>query len=42
MGIKSTASRLEWALREQVGTDQERMYRNNCVMWFIGTKENTG
>lgn len=37
MGIKATASRLEWALREQVGTDQERIYWNSCVMWFIGT-----
>lgn len=38
MGIKTTAIEIGMGVeREQVGTDQERMYWNSSVMWFIGT-----
>lgn len=42
MGIKTTASRLEWALKKKVGADQERMYWNSCVMCFIETVRRRG
>lgn len=42
MGIKIAVSSLEWVLTEQVGADQEKVYWNSCVMWFMGTVRRRG